>query len=286
MSNPNYDGSNDKRKNDRIRDGTAPQKRMSQAEGRPRVFITGARRGIGSGIALGFADAGYDVVINDLAEDDAVASTLAALRARGVRAAFVAGDISDLCALPQLAERAVSSFGGLECLVNNAGISVRKRGDILDVTPQSYDEVMNVNLRGPFFLTQEIARRMVAAQSNGRARSIISLSSANATLVAPDRAEYCLSKTGISMMTRLYAVRLADAGIGVFEIRPGIIRTDMTAVVKERYDKLIAEGIAPVRRWGEPADIARVAVSLASGNFHFSTGDAIHVDGGLHIHRL
>ncbi len=253
---------------------------------RARVFVTGARRGIGRGIAFGFAEAGYDVVINDLVDDDAAQSTLAGLRERGAQAHFVEGDVSDLQALPGIAERAFSAFGGLDCLVNNAGISVRKRGDILEVTAESYDLVMNVNLRGPFFLTQEIARRMIAAPKGGHPRSIISLSSANATLVAPDRAEYCLSKTGVSMMTKLYAVRLADADIGVFEIRPGIIRTDMTAVVKERYDRLIAEGITPVRRWGEPVDIARVAVSLASGNFHFSTGDAFNVDGGLSIHRL
>lgn len=255
--------------------------------GRPRVFVTGARRGIGRAIALAFADAGYDVVINDLqAEDDAAESVIAEIRRRGARAAFVPGSIADLESVPSLVENAFSAFGGLECLVNNAGISVRKRGDILDVTPGSYDEVMNINLRGTFFLTQEIARRMLAIPNSAHPRSIISLSSANAVIVAPERAEYCLSKTGVSMMTKLYAVRLADAGIGVFEIRPGIIRTDMTAVAKERYDKLIAEGITPVRRWGEPRDIARVAVALASGDFHFSTGDAFHVDGGLHLHRL
>ena len=252
---------------------------------RPRVFITGARRGIGRGIAAGFADAGYDVVINDLAPEGEAKEVLADLRGRGAQAVYLQGNIADVKSLPALAEKAFTAFGGLDCLVNNAGISVRKRGDILDVTPDSYDEVMGVNLRGTFFLTQEIARRMAAATSP-HPRSIISLSSANAVLVALDRAEYCLSKTGVSMMTKLYAVRLAEKDIACFEIRPGIIRSDMTAVVKERYDKLIADGIAPTRRWGEPEDIARVAVSLASGNFHFSTGDAFHVDGGLLIHRL
>ncbi len=252
---------------------------------RPRVFVTGARRGIGRGIAFAFADAGYDVVIADLVEEGEAQEAMAGLRERGAKAVYLQGNIADLKALPSLAEKAFSAFGGLDCLVNNAGISVRKRGDILEVTPESYDEVMGVNLRGTFFLTQEIARRMVAAASP-HPRSIISLSSANAVLVAPDRAEYCLSKTGVSMMTKLYAVRLAEKDIACFEIRPGIIRSDMTAVVKEKYDKLIAEGISPTRRWGEPEDIARVATSLASGNFHFSTGDAYHVDGGLLIHRL
>ena len=252
----------------------------------PRVFVTGGRRGIGRGIAYGFAEAGYDVVINDLVEDEAATETLAGLRERGAGAAFVEGNIAEIERLGALADRAFVAFGGLECLVNNAGISVRKRGDILDVTPQSYDELMNVNLRGPFFLTQEVARRMLEQPAGVHPRSIISLSSMNAVIAAPERAEYCLSKTGVSMMTKLYALRLADSGIGVFEIRPGIIRTDMTAVVKDRYDKLIGEGISPVRRWGEPRDIAHVAVQLAGGDFHFSTGDAFHVDGGMHIHRL
>jgi 3-oxoacyl-[acyl-carrier protein] reductase len=252
---------------------------------RPRVFVTGARRGIGRGIAFGFAEAGYDVVVNDLAAEREAEETLAGLRERGAKAAYVQGNVSDLKNIPAIAEKAFSAFGGLECLVNNAGISVRKRGDILEVTPESYNEVMDVNLRGPFFLTQEIARRMIATTSP-HPRSIISLSSANATLVAPDRAEYCLSKTGVSMMTKLFAVRLGETGIAVFEIRPGIIRTDMTAVVKDKYDRLINDGLTPVKRWGEPEDIAKVATSLASGNFHFSTGDAFHVDGGLFIHRL
>jgi len=253
---------------------------------RPRVFITGGRRGIGRGIAYGFAEAGYDVVINDIVEDEAAAETLAGIRERGAGADFIVGNIAELESLPALADRAFAAFGGLECLVNNAGISVKKRGDILDVTPESYDELMNVNLRGPFFLTQEVARRMLAAPAGDHPRSIVSLSSMNAFIAAPERAEYCLSKTGVSVMTKLYALRLAESGIGVFEIRPGIIRTDMTAVVKGRYDKLIGEGISPIRRWGEPRDIARVAVQLAGGDFHFSTGDAFHVDGGLHIHRL
>lgn len=252
---------------------------------RPRVFVTGARRGIGRGITFGFADAGYDVIVNDLVAENEAEETLAGLRERGAKTAYVQGNVSDLKSIPAIAEKAFSAFGGLECLVNNAGISVRKRGDILEVTPESYNEVMDVNLRGPFFLTQEIARRMIATTSP-HPRSIISLSSANATLVAPDRAEYCLSKTGVSMMTKLFAVRLGETGIAVFEIRPGIIRTDMTAVVKDKYDRLINDGLTPVKRWGEPEDIAKVATSLASGNFHFSTGDAFHVDGGLFIHRL
>jgi 3-oxoacyl-[acyl-carrier protein] reductase len=252
---------------------------------RPRVFVTGGRRGIGRGIAYAFAERGYDVVVNDRVEDAAAAETLAGIAERGGRSAFIKGNIADVPALPALAEHAFTAFGGLECLVNNAGISVRKRGDLLEMTVESYDEVMAVNLRGPFFLTREIAKRFLAA-SPEHPRSIISISSMNAVIVAPERGEYCISKAGVAMMIKLFALRLAEAGIGVFEIRPGIIRTDMTAPVQARYDALLAGGVAPIRRWGEPADIGRVAVALASGDFHFGTGDAVDVDGGLHIHRL
>jgi NAD(P)-dependent dehydrogenase (short-subunit alcohol dehydrogenase family) len=253
---------------------------------RPRVFVTGARRGIGRGIAWAFAEAGYDVVVNDLVEDAATAETLAGLEAREAHAAFVQGSAADLAELPSIVERAFAAFGGLEVLVNNAGISVRRRGDILDVTPESFDDQIATNLRGPFFLTQAVAQRWLREPKSERVRSVISISSINAAIAAPERAEYCLAKTGVSMMTKLFALRLAEANVGVFEIRPGIVRTDMTAVVKDRYDRLIAEGVTPAMRWGEPADIGRVAVSLAQGSFHFSTGEFFHVDGGLHIHRL
>ncbi len=252
---------------------------------RPAVLVTGGRRGIGRGIALAFAAKGYDIVLNDITEDEAVAETRVEAAALGASLEFVRADISDLRGHPALVERAFEAFGGLDVLVNNAGISVRKRGDMLDVTPESFDELMAVNLRGPFFLTQAVARRWLK-EGTTSPKTIINISSANATLVSLNRAEYCLAKTGISMMTKLYAARLADAGIGVFEIRPGIIRTDMTAVAKDRYDAAIADGITPIKRWGEPQDIGAAAVALASGAFPFSTGDAIHVDGGLHIQRL
>jgi len=253
---------------------------------RPRALITGAGRGIGRAIAWALAESGHDVVVNDLAEDAAARETLDGIAGRGARAAFLAGDIADLAGHPRLIERACAAFGALEVLVNNAGISVRRRGDMLDVTPESYDELMAVNLRGPFFLTQAVARRWLAEERADRPRTIINVSSANAEMVSVERAEYCLSKTGLAMMTKLFAVRLAEAGIAVFEIRPGVIRTDMTAVAKERYDGLIAGGLTPIRRWGEPDDVGRVAAALATGAFRFSTGEAFHVDGGLHIHRL
>jgi 3-oxoacyl-[acyl-carrier protein] reductase len=253
---------------------------------RERVLITGGRRGIGRGIAWAFADSGHDVVINDLVEDAAVAETLAGIRERGASGVFLRGDIADLEQHPAVVERAFAAFGGLEVLVNNAGIQVAKRQDMLQTTPESFDALMAINLRGPFFLTQRIAWRWLAEPDPPRARSIINIASVNSAMPATNRAEYCISKTGVSMMTELFAVRLAEAGIGVFEIRPGIIRTDMTAGVHDTYDKLIADGIAPVRRWGEAKDIGRAAVALVRGDFGFSTGSVVHVDGGLHIHRM
>ena len=249
------------------------------------MLVTGGRQGIGRAIALAFARDGWDVVVNDVVEDAEVATTLDAVAALGARGAFVRADVAELAGHAALTDAAFAAFGGLDALVNNAGVSVRVRGDMLDAAPDSFDRLLGTNLRGPFFLTQEVARRWLAVPPR-RARSVINVSSANAAMASPDRAEYCLSKTGISMMTKLYALRLAEAGIGVFEIRPGIIRTGMTAVAAPRYDRLIGEGFTPIRRWGEPGDVGGVAAALADGRFHFSTGEVLHVDGGMHIPRL
>ncbi|WMS41373.1 3-ketoacyl-ACP reductase [Acuticoccus sp. MNP-M23] len=251
------------------------------------ALVTGAGRGIGQAIAIALAKAGFDIAANDLTADGLV-DTLAAVRAAGRRATPVAGDIADVASHDAMVD-AAAAFGPLACLVNNAGISVRTRGDMLDVTPESFDRVVGVNLRGTFFLTQAVARRMLedAAAGDGHGRTIITVSSANAFAASPDRAEYCLSKSALSMMTKLYAVRLAEAGIGAYEIRPGVIRTAMTAVARERYDGLYARGdFTPVNRWGEPSEVGKAAALLASGQLSFSTGDIIHVDGGMHIARV
>ena len=250
-----------------------------------RVCVTGGRRGIGRAIAYAFAEKGAAIVINDVVDDEATGETMEGIAERGGKARFLKSDIGDLAAQEGLVRDAFAAFGGLDVLINNAGISVAQRGDMLDASPASFDRLIEVNLRGPYFLTQAVARRWLA-ESSTRPRSIINLASANAELASIDRAEYCISKTGVAMMTKLYAIRLAQAGIAVFELRPGVIRTDMTAVVKERYDRLIEGGLTPIKRWGEPSDLGPVAVALASGDFHFCTGQVMHVDGGLQIPRL
>jgi NAD(P)-dependent dehydrogenase (short-subunit alcohol dehydrogenase family) len=254
----------------------------------PVAAVTGGKQGIGRGIAFALAEAGFDVVVLDLAEDEAAAETLAGVRQREQKAVFVAGDIAAIERREEMAEALFSAFGTLDCLVNNAGVSVKVRGDLLDVTPESFDRVMGINLRGTFFLTQEAARRMVAEprRAEDPPRSIVTISSANTYLVGVDRAEYCFSKIALSMMTKAFALRLGEHGIRTYEIRPGIIRTAMTVVAAAKYDRLIAEGITPEARWGEPEDVGRAVATLAQGLVPFSTGDAFHIDGGLHIPKL
>ena len=252
---------------------------------RPVALVTGGRRGIGQGIAFALAEPGLDLVINDLARDAAAEATLAGIGERGARASFVDADIADVAAQPRLVDAAFAAFGRLECLVNNAGVSVLSRGDLLDVAPESYDRCLNVNLRGPFFLTQRIARRMLeqVPLEGGPARSIISITSVNAEVASINRGEYCISKAGASMLTKLFALRLAPHGIGVFEVRPGIIRTAMTAPSAERYEREIAEGLTPIARFGEPADVGRAVATIATGRLPFSAGQVIYVDGGLSL---
>lgn len=251
-----------------------------------RAFVTGGKRGIGRGIAYALADSGFNVVIGDLMQDADVEETLRGIQQRGRSAHFVQCDVADVTRHEDVIDSVEAAIGVLTCLVNNAGISVAKRGDLLEATPESFDDLFRVNLRGPFFLTQCVAKRFLARAHDGQYRTIINISSVSAFAVSPNRAEYCLSKSAISMATQLFATRLGESGIGVFEIRPGVIRTPMTAAVSADYDKRIAAGLSPMPRWGEPQDVGRAAAALAGGAFAFSTGDAIHVDGGLHIARL
>ena len=252
------------------------------------AIVTGGRRGIGRAIAYALAEAGFDILIVDVESDSAARETEGGLRERGARPVFLQADIADLASHAKIVERSYAAFGRLDCLVNNAGVQVKQRGDLLDATPESFDRVMGINLRGTFFLTQAAARRMIGDRpaDPARHRSIVTISSANAFLVAPDRPEYGFSKTGLSMMTKMFAAKLGPHAIAAYEVRPGIIRTDMTAVVRDKYDRLIAGGLTPIARWGEPEDVGRTVAALACGAMPFSTGAAFHVDGGLHIHKL
>ena len=255
------------------------------AHSRPVALVTGARRGIGAAIALALARAEFDIAMTDIAEDDDARATIAALHAAGAKAHFMRSDLADTAGHARVVAEAVSQYGAIDCLVNNAGVSSPVRGDLLEVRPESFDRVLDVNLRGTFFFTQAVARQMTASASP-RPRSIVTVSSVSAELASPDRGEYCLSKAGLGMMTKLFALRLAASNIAVFEVRPGVIRTPMTAGVADKYDRRIADGLVPMGRWGEPEDIGAAVAALASGHFQFATGSVINLDGGLGIPQL
>ncbi len=251
---------------------------------RPLALVTGARRGIGASIAADLAQRGFDLALLDV-EDDCAQDTLAAVEAFGARATFHRHDLAHVAGHSALVERIAADSGPIACLINNAGVSADRRGDLLELSEQSYNKVVDINMRGTFFLTQAVARHM-AATTVGHARTIVTVSSVSAELASTDRGEYCMSKAGLDMLTKLFALRLASLNIGVFEIRPGIIRTPMTETVAARYDQRIAEGIVPMRRWGLPQDVAAVVAALASGQMAFATGSVINVDGALSIPRL
>ncbi|HUQ34836.1 MAG TPA: 3-ketoacyl-ACP reductase [Aestuariivirga sp.] len=247
-----------------------------------KAFVTGARRGIGRAIALALAGAGFDVAVNDIADSKELQETVAEISALQVKAVAVIGDISDLSAHDAMLGKAEAALGQLTTLVNNAGVSVQNRGDLLDVTPESYDRCLNVNTRGTFFLTQAFAKRLKPSPHH---RSIVTISSANASGVSITRGEYCVSKAGVSMMSKLFAARLSNEGIGVYEIQPGFIETDMTAPSKARYDKLIDEGLTVIKRFGAPEEVGRIALTLAQGLLPYTTGQIIQADAGLMMVR-
>lgn len=254
---------------------------MTDATARPAAFVTGAARGIGRAIALALAGKGFDLVINDLARTDDVDATLAAIGERDRRAAFLPADVADLAAQDRLLDDAWAAFGRMDCVVNNAGVAAFARGDLLEVTPESFDHCLRVNTRAMFFMTQKAARRMLAEEDRGHLRSIVNVSSVNATVPSILRGDYCVSKAGASMTTQLFAERLAPHGIAVFEVRPGIIRTDMTAPARAYYDEKLAHGLTPIPRWGEPEDIGTAVAMAATGGLPFSVGHVLAIDGGL-----
>jgi len=247
-----------------------------------KALVTGARRGIGKAIALALAEAGFDVAVNDLSDDGELRATVAEISALGVKAVAVIGDIADIAGHVALLEKAEATLGPLTTLINNAGVSVQSRGDLLDVTPESYDRCLNVNTRGTFFLTQAFAKHLKPSKDH---RSIVTISSANASGVSITRGEYCISKAGVSMMSKLFAARLSNEGVGVYEIQPGFIETDMTAPSKARYDKLIDEGLTVIKRFGTPEEVGRIALTLAQGLLPYTTGQIIQADAGLMMVR-
>jgi 3-oxoacyl-[acyl-carrier protein] reductase len=265
----------------------------------PVALITGASRGIGRGIALALARLGYDLVINYASNIEAAKRTArdcaAAAQVAGkvIRAEVCQADISQATDRKKLVEFAKASFGWISLLVNNAGVAPEVRADILEATEESFDRLMAINVKGPYFLTQQIGKWMLeqvcqpppASRAPVRLK-IITISSVSAYAASTNRGDYCMSKAALSMLTPLFASRLAAKDINVYEIRPGIIATDMTGSVKEQYDKLIAEGLSPIQRWGTPEDIGRAVAAIASDAFPFSTGEVINVDGGFHLRRL
>lgn len=246
----------------------------------PHALITGGQQGIGLGIALALAGAGWQVTLSAEvpAESETVTDALARL---GPRARYIRHDLSDLNGIGALLDQA----GPITTYVSNAGVPARARGDMLDIRPENYDFTMDINLRGAFFLAQAVAKNLLAQDSDPY-RSMLFVTSVSAEMVSIERAEYCLSKAGAAMMARLFAVRLAQAGIGVFELRPGIIASPMTVGVQENYTPRINDGLVPARRWGTPGDIGSAVLPLARGDMQFATGAVIPLDGGLSIPRL
>jgi NAD(P)-dependent dehydrogenase (short-subunit alcohol dehydrogenase family) len=252
------------------------------------ALVTGGSRGIGLGIATHLADAGFDLVIFGRRPATAVEPALEGLRKRGARVCYCQGDVCDASARQATVDAAKRNFGRLDVLVNNAGIAPPARTDILQASEKSFELVMQTNLHGPYFLTQLVANELirVATGDGSRRGVIVNISSISSTTPSVDRGEYCISKAGVAMMTRLWAARLAEFGIHVYEVRPGLIRTDMTAAVTEKYDKLIAQGLILEARWGTPEDVGRAVTCLARGDLTYMTGHVLHVDGGLTLNRL
>ncbi|CAN5222767.1 3-ketoacyl-ACP reductase [soil metagenome] len=245
------------------------------------AIVTGAGRGIGRAISDALVEAGFIV-----ARVSQEAEPLAGSIAPGT-GAYYSGDVADLTAHARLIARIAEDLGEPDCLVNNAGVTSLQRGDLLDLSPESYDRTLAVNLRAGFFLTQAFARRRLArARDEVEPGSIIFIGSANAEIIGENRADYCISKAGVAMMAKLFAARLAADGIAVFEVRPGVIRTEMTAPAAAKYDALLANGGIPMGRWGEPSDIGRTVAALATGAIPYATGIHIDVGGGLHLHRV
>lgn len=249
------------------------------------AIVTGGRRGIGLGIARALAADGFDIVLTGVDEamtDDLVLRELENL---GSQAIYLPSDLSNLAGHQAVVDQVMTRFGSIDCLVNNAGIASVVRGDFLDLLPENFDRIVATNLRGTVFFTQAVVKAMLGCEPRA-ARSIVTVTSVSAEMSSPERLDYCMTKSGLSSFCQGLALRLAECGIAVFELRPGIIRTEMTAAVSAKYDGLIESGLVPLKRWGEPADLGAMVSALVSGKFSFATGSIIDADGGLSIARL
>jgi NAD(P)-dependent dehydrogenase (short-subunit alcohol dehydrogenase family) len=258
---------------------------------RPISLVTGAGRGIGRGIAIELAKLGHAVVINYASNASAADECLQLVRAAGGDGITMRADVSIAEDRARLVDETRAAYGRIDLLVNNAGVAPNVRADILEAGEESFDRLININLKGPYFLTQLVARQMIAQVRANAVGSfglprIVTISSISVYTASVNRGDYCVAKAGLGMMTALFAARLSEFGINVYEIRPGVIATEMTAGVQEKYDQLIAAGAWPLRRWGQPDDIGRAVAAIARGDLPFSTGEVINVDGGFHLRTL
>ncbi|MFM7322683.1 MAG: 3-ketoacyl-ACP reductase [Armatimonadota bacterium] len=253
---------------------------------RPVALVTGASRGIGRGIALALAAERWRVVVHYVHDSAAAEETLAAVRAAGGDGVVVRGDLADAGDRARIVAESLAVGGTIDLLVDNAGIAPPVRSDLLELAEADWDTVLDVNLKGTFFLSQRVAREMVARKRPGETPRIVVVTSISAEVASTNRGAYCVSKAGLSMVVRLLAARLAEHGIAVHEVRPGVVATDMTAGVREKYDALVARGAWPIARWGTPEDVGKAVAALARGDFPFSTGDVFHVDGGFGVRTL
>lgn len=255
---------------------------------KPVALITGGSRGIGLGIAQALVKQGYRVAINGVRAADQVVEPLKQLNAEGGEAIYCQGNVGSADDRRKIMEDIKAKWGQLNLLVNNAGVAPKERKDILEADEQSFDWLMGINLKGPYFLTQQAANWMIEQKTKNSkdSFSIINISSVSATIASVNRGEYCISKAGMSMSTKLWAARLGEFDIPVYEIQPGVIRTDMTAGVIEKYDKMIAAGLTLQKRWGQPEDLGKTVIALAEGMIPYATGQIIHTDGGMTIQTL
>lgn len=252
------------------------------------ALITGGSRGIGAGIAKHLAINGFDLAINGIRPEEEVYDLMTELKSLGAEVIYCQGNISGNADRENILSKVRYIFGKINLLVNNAGVAPKERKDILEATEESFDHVMGTNLKGPYFLTQAVANWMIGLKKEDAlfSAAIINISSVSAAVASVNRGEYCLSKAGVGMATQLFAVRLGEYGIPVYEVRPGIIKSDMTASVKEKYDTLIEEGLTIQKRWGLPEDVGKVVASIARNDFSYSTGQVFMVDGGMTLQRL